>query len=115
MLDFRSDFPFVIEDIADADMIAELEVGRQAVIVVIVQLRQHVYANTAFCIEAQLIRIFKAEDGSKAQVPQFLMLAWDILIALAIPAANAGIPVTAQLRTIRYEPGFIPVRGHTGA
>ena len=37
MLDFRSDFPLVVEDIADADVVAELEVGRQAVIIVIVQ------------------------------------------------------------------------------
>src|SRR5450830_1084262 len=113
MLDLGSDFPIIVEDIADADVVAELEVGRQAVIVIIIQLLQHVHANAAFGIQTFMADIFKTKHWCETDINHTLCCAGNIAVAIATPCAKAGIPVTAQLRAVGFEPGFIPVRSGT--
>src|SRR5687768_15917959 len=72
VLEFDGEVEPVVEDVAGADVVTELEPGGECLPAVAPDLGQEVHANGSFRIQAALVVALVAEGGSQADVPQVL-------------------------------------------
>nr|GEU28156.1 probable 3-hydroxyisobutyrate dehydrogenase-like 2, mitochondrial [Tanacetum cinerariifolium] len=111
MLQLQGDLPVILHDVADADVVAELERGRQFLAIIFIQAGQQVNADARFVVNPLLAVVLEAEHRSEAHVPQAFLLAWDVAVLVLAPVTGTRFPVSAQVGAVRLEPLLVPILG----
>lgn len=108
MLDLQADVEIVPEDIANADMIAELEAGGELTIIVVVNFAEVMSADTCLRIPTLEAVVLKAEYRGETDVDEVLLVARNVAVAVAAPLRHRQIPIAADMRAVRLPPFRIP-------